>query len=169
MARRRTARRTAPTARPEPPWVASYYVERDGSVPAREALHADDMPQAVRIALLARVVAIRDYPPPSFPTGSPIWSLMSRDPQRGKVDMSGIFEIRDKHGPFLYRLFCVLDRAAPEHGVEDARVLALLSLGIKPDRTTMPERVYRQVRRQADRYFATSPRPILWPPPPDVK
>jgi hypothetical protein len=168
MARRRSARRVARSARQDLPWVASYYVEEDGSVPAREALCAGDTPRAVRIALLARVVAVRDYPPPSFPTGSPIWSLMSRDPQKGKVDMSGIFEIRDKHGPLLYRLFCVLDSEASEHGVEDARVLALLSLGIKPERTRMPERVYRQVRRQADRYFATSPRPILWPPPADV-
>jgi hypothetical protein len=147
--------------------VASH-VDEDGSVPAREALYAKDLPRPVRLALLARVVAVRDYPPPSFPTGSPIWSLMSRDPQKGKVDMSGIFEIRDKHGPLLYRLFCVLDSQAPEHGVEDARVLALLSLGIKPERTAMPEAVYRQVRRQADRYFATSPRPILWPPPDDL-
>jgi hypothetical protein len=164
----RKRRRAPRTAEKQLPWVASYYVEEDGSVPARDALYAGDMPRAVRIALLARVVAVRDYPPPSFPTGSPIWSLMSRDPQKGKVDMSGINEIRDKHGPLLYRLFCVLDSEASEHGVEDARVLALLSLGIKPDRTTMPERVYRQVRRQANRYFATSPRPILWPPPADL-
>jgi hypothetical protein len=93
---------------------------------------------------------------------------MSGDPQRGSVDMSGIFEIRDKHGPLLYRLFCVLDSGAPGHGVDDAQVLAILSLGIKPARTAMPERVYRQVRRQAGRYFASSPRPILWPPPEDV-
>lgn len=77
---------------------------------------------------------------------------MSRDPQRGKVDMSGIFEVRD-----------MLDSEAGEHGV-DARLLVLLSLGIKRERTAMPQAVYRQVRRQADRYFATSPRPILWPP-----
>ena len=168
MARSRDSRRgAARAAEQQSPWVASYYVEQDGSVPAREALFAPDVPDAVRIALLARVVAVRDFPPPSFPTGSPVWSLMSRDAQRGRVDMSGIFEIRDKHGPLLDRLFCLLDSQAPAHGI-DARVLALLSLGIKPDRTAMPERVYRQVRRQADRYFATSPRPILWPPPADT-
>lgn len=145
------------------PWAAAFYVEQDGSVPAREALYADDIPKAVRLALLARVVAIRDHPPPSFPTGSPIWSLMSRDTQKGKVDLSGIFELRDKHGPLLYRLFCVLDSQAGEHGV-DAQVLVMLSLGIKRERTAMPESAYREVRRQADRYFAVSPRPILWPP-----
>ena len=90
-------------------------------MPAREALNAADVPKAVRIALLARVVAVRDRPPPSFPTGSPIWSVMSRDPQKGKVDMSGIFEVRDKHGPLLYRLFCVLDSEAGEHGVDARR------------------------------------------------
>jgi len=52
---------------------------------------------------------------------------MSGDPQRGSVDMSGIFEIRDKHGPLLYRLFCVLDSGAPGHGVDDAQVLAILA------------------------------------------
>jgi hypothetical protein len=149
--------------KPELPWAASFYVEEGGAVPAREALNASEVPQAVRLALLARVVAVRDHPPLSFPTGSPIWSVMSRDPQRGKVDMSGIFEVRDKHGPLLYRLFCLLDSEAGEHGV-DARLLVLLSLGIKRERTAMPQAVYRQVRRQADRYFATSPRPILWPP-----
>jgi hypothetical protein len=148
---------------PELPWAASFYVEEGGAVPAREALNAAEVPQAVRLALLARVVAVRDHPPPSFPTGSPIWSLMSRDAQRGRVDMSGIFEVRDKHGPLLYRLFCLLDSEAGEHGI-DARLLVLLSLGIKRERTAMPQAVYRQVRRQADRYFATSPRPILWPP-----
>lgn len=132
-------------------------------MPAREALNASDVPKAVRLALLARVVAVRDHPPTSFPTGSPIWSVMSRDPQRGRVDMSGIFEVRDKHGPLLYRLFCLLDSEAAEHGV-DARLFVLLSLGIKRERTAMPQAVYRRARRQADRYFATSPRPILWPP-----
>jgi hypothetical protein len=149
--------------KPELPWAASYYVDDGGSVPARDALSAAEFPKAVRVALLARVVAVRDHPPPSFPTGSPVWAVMSRDPQRGKVDMSGIFEVRDKHGPLLYRLFCLLDSEAGEHGV-DARLLVLLSLGIKRERTAMSQAVYRRVRRQADRYFATSPRPILWPP-----
>jgi hypothetical protein len=77
--------------------------------------------------------------------------------------MSGIYEIRDKHGDMLYRLFCVLDSDAGSHGLE-APALVMLSLGVKPVRTEMPQAVYERVRAEADRYFATSPRPITLPP-----
>lgn len=77
--------------------------------------------------------------------------------------MSGIFEIRDKQGDTLYRLFCLLDSAAQAHGFLDS-ALVMLMLASKPVRTTMPQSVYRRVRAEADRYFATSPRPVVLPP-----
>ena len=64
--------------------------------------------------------------------------------------MKGIYEARDKHGKQLYRLFCVLDRAAPEHGVE-APALVLLSGGAKPVGAAMDDRVYRDVPTNAGR------------------
>jgi len=43
MTRKRESRRSGPKqSQPELPRVASYYVEEDGSVPAREALLADE-------------------------------------------------------------------------------------------------------------------------------
>ncbi len=88
---------------------------------------------------------------------------MTRDREKGRVDMSGIFEIRDKQGDTLYRLFCVLDSDAEAHGLE-APALVMLALGTKRVRTAMPQSVYRRVRAEADRYFATTPRPVVLPP-----
>lgn len=88
---------------------------------------------------------------------------MTKDRERGNVDMSGIFEIRDKQRDLLYRLFCVIDSNAESHGLE-APALIMLSLGVKPVRTAMPQAVYQEARNQADRYFATTPRPVLLPP-----
>jgi hypothetical protein len=144
-------------------WIATYYKAEDGRAPARDALRSDEFPKNVRLALEARAKAVRDAPPPSFPAGSPMWSAMSKDREKGKVDMSGIFEIRDKQGDTLYRLFCVVDSDAESHGLE-APALVMLSLATKPVRTAMPQSTYREVRAQADRYFATSPRPVILPP-----
>ena len=144
-------------------WIATYYRDANGAAPARVAMRQGDFPEKVRLALEARVSAIRDEPPPSFPAGSPMWSLMSKDRARGKVDMSGVYEVRDKHGDTLYRLFCVLDSEASAHGLE-APALVMLSLGTKAVRTVMPQSVYKRVRAEADRYFATSPRPVILPP-----
>ena len=88
---------------------------------------------------------------------------MSKDKEKGKVDMSGIFEIRDKQGDTLYRLFCVLDSDAASHGLE-APALVMLSLATKQVRTALPQSVYKRVRAEADRYFATTPRPVVSPP-----
>ena len=140
-------------------------MDRDsvGKAPARDALRADGFPKNVKLALEARAKAVRDVPPPSFPAGSPIWSAMSKDREKGKVDMSGIFEIRDKQGDTLYRLFCVLDSDGKSHGLESP-ALVMLSLATKPVRTAMPQAVYRRVRAEADRYFATTPRTVVLPP-----
>lgn len=55
-------------------WIAIYYLDRQGIAPARTALRRSEFPERVRLALETRVMAIRDAPPPSFPTGSPVWS-----------------------------------------------------------------------------------------------
>jgi len=144
-------------------WIATYYKDANGTAPARDALRVAGFPKNVRLALEARAKAVRDAPPPSFPAGSPMWSAMSRDREKGKVDMSGIFEIRDKQGDTLYRLFCVLDSDGESNGLE-APALVMLSLATKPVRTAMPQGVYKRVRAEADRYLATTPRPVFLPP-----
>jgi hypothetical protein len=109
-------------------------------------------PQPVLEMLLAIVVAVRDAPPPAFPV-SKMWHAM-RD------EMRGFHEARDEHRGQLYRLFCVVDRQAPEHGL-DAPTVALISGGIKPARTAMPQSVYDQALDRRQDYLAT--RRILLP------
>jgi hypothetical protein len=130
-------------------WVNVFYAEADGSIPAEAFL--DECPLPARTQLLAIVEAVRGAPPPSFPP-SMYWHAM-----RG--DMRGVYEARDRHGNMLYRLFCVLDRNAPDHGL-DAPALVILSGGSKPVREEMDERTYADVRRQRDEYGASSPRRI---------
>jgi hypothetical protein len=147
-------------ARSEPAkWQAFFYEEADGARPALAYLNS--IPRAPRETLYAIIVAVRNSPPYRFPTQSPMWSSMRND--KGGIDMSGIYEARDKHQNRLYRLFCVLDRKAPEHGVE-ASALVILSGDDKPVGTKMPKAVYERAITQSKRYLATSPRPVARPP-----
>jgi hypothetical protein len=155
-------------------WIAVYYREGAASVefteehigagagpdpaPARAFLNA--LPLSPRAGLRATIAAVRDRPPPSFPTGSQAWRLMHKPAKKRDVDMSGIFEARDRHQRKLYRLFCVLDSRAPEHGLASP-ALVMLSGTVKNVGEEVPQAVYREVRRQADHYFATSPRPVI--------
>lgn len=153
MARRRRRERHQPQARGavEPAeWIVVFLEEPDGSVPARSFL--DECPTAVRAQLLATISAVRAAPPPSFPT-SALWHVM-RD------EMRGLHEARDKHEKRLYRLFCVLDRHAPDHGL-DGPAVVLISGGVKAIGEAMDARVYREARRRRDEYLASTPRRIL--------
>lgn len=136
---------------PSTDWVLSMYLGADGQVPARAFLLA--CPPSVRGMLLAIVVAVRDTSPPSFPT-SHMWHVM-------REGMKGFHEARDEHDGTLYRLFCIVDRLAPEHGL-DAPTVALICGGVKPVRTRMDETVYKQARAYRADYLAT--RRILLPP-----
>lgn len=131
-------------------WIAAFYMEADGTVPAKEFL--DACPTPVRAELPATVVAVRDAPPPSFPP-SGRWTVM-RD------DMKGFHEARDRHEKELYRLFCVLDRDAADHGAEGPAVV-LVSGGIKPTGTAMDARVYMRAQQARTAYLASSPRSLL--------
>lgn len=126
-----------------------FYAEKDGSVPAQEFL--DACPMSPRQMLLAIIVAVTDGPPPSFPP-SMHWHIMRKE-------MSGLYEARDRHGNTLYRLFCVLDRNAAEHGL-DGPALVVLSGGAKAVREEMDARTYVAARRQREEYMASSPRRI---------
>jgi hypothetical protein len=158
-------------------WITVYYYEGDlkkvvtpedvangvapDPAPARAFLAG--LPKSPRAGLRATVVAVRDRPPTSFPASTPIWRLMHKSQKKGEVDMSGIFEARDKHQQKLYRLFCVLDSKGSDHGLA-APAVVLLSGTIKNVGEVVPQSVYKAVRAQADRYFATSPRPAISDP-----
>lgn len=151
--RRRAAGNGDVTAAPKPnEWAVAFYKTKGGEVPAREFLV--DCPDSARQMLLAIVVAVRDGPPPSFPP-SKLWHVM-------KKDMKGFHEARDEHGDELHRLFCILDRNAPDYGL-DAPTLVLVSGGHKPSRTAMKPAVYKQALAYKDDYLATNPRRIVLP------
>jgi hypothetical protein len=126
-------------------WAAAFYKDASGYVPARHFL-AKECPDSVRISLLAILVAVRDAPPPSFPASN-MWHAM-----HGK--MKGFHEARDEHDGVLYRVFCVVDRNAPDHGL-DAPTVALISGGVKAVAEAMDEGVYDEARVYRDDYRAT--------------
>lgn len=133
-------------------WAVAFYKTARGEVPAREFLL--NCPDPVRQMLLAIVVAVRDAPPPAFPP-SRMWHVMKRE-------MKGFYEVRDEHGDELHRAFCLLDRNAPDYGL-DAPTLVLIAGGHKPPRTAMDPAVYRQARAYREDYLATNPRRIVLP------
>lgn len=131
-------------------WQVVVY-ETDRS--ARPAIdYLEEIPVAVHRELLTTVVAVTEMGPPRFPTSTPRWRLMHREKGKGAVDMSGVFEARDKQAKVLYRLFCVIDRAAPEYGLA-APSLVLLGGSIKADRTVVKASEYRKIRLYRDDYW----------------
>ena len=96
--------------------------------------------------LTAIVVAVRDAPPPSFPPSN-MWHVMHDE-------MKGFYEARDEHDGQLYRVFCVLDSQAPEHGL-DAKALTLICGGAKPVRSPMDKSVYDEALAHRQDYLAT--------------
>jgi hypothetical protein len=109
-------------------------------------------PQPVRDNLLATFTAILESPPPRFPTNSLLWRPMRKE-------MRGIYEIRDRHGDTLYRLFCVLDHSAKEHGCKKP-TLVMLCGGRKPVRTAMDDDVYEEAAVFRDDYMSSTPRAL---------
>jgi hypothetical protein len=125
-------------------WSVAFYRTATDTAPAREFLLG--CPQSVREMLLAIVVAVRDAPAPSFPP-SRMWHVMHGE-------MKGFYEARDEHDGQLYRMFCVLDSQAPEHGL-DAKALTLICGGTKPVRSPMGKSVYEQALAYREDYLAT--------------
>jgi hypothetical protein len=141
-------------------WQIAVYETADGKRPALDYLGAAEIPDQPRRELLLTVLAVAEMGPLNFPTGTKRWRLMRKPAKRGKVDMSGIFEARDQHRRVLYRLFCLLDRDAPKHSA-----IVLLGGGIKPERTEMPQRVYRAIDSHREDYLETGrlARVNTWP------
>jgi hypothetical protein len=112
-------------------WQTVIYETKAGGRPAIEYLSAQQMPTAVRRELLVTIAAVTRFGPPRYPTSTSRWRLMHKDQKKGAVNMSGICEARDKQDKLLYRLFCVIDRDAPRHGLT-APSLVLLGGATKP-------------------------------------
>jgi hypothetical protein len=127
-------------------WQTVIYETSSGARPAIEYLMDSAMPAAVRRELLVTIAAVTKMGPPRFPTSTQRWRIMRNDKKKGagSVDMSGICEARDKHAKLLYRLFCVIDRNAPDHGLA-APSLVLLGGATKPDNAVVPTSEYQVI------------------------
>jgi hypothetical protein len=123
-----------------PSWRDGFFVTDDGRKPAEAWL--EGLPTKPASEVIAVVIAVRDAPPPAFAGGGK-WEAMHGE-------MAGIYEVRCRHGATLHRLFCILDRGHP-----DGPALVMLDGESKPNRTAMPDAVYRRVRDHRDQYLAT--------------
>lgn len=125
---------------PAEPWLIHFFqrhIDDDPteSVPALEELEA--WPKKVVAEVQAVLDAVADAPPPQF-SGGGKWEAMHGE-------MSGYYEIRLRGNPsgHLYRVFCLLDRKAPDLGGPSLIVLAGLS---KRPGTTISAADYGRVR-----------------------
>ncbi|HWX43892.1 MAG TPA: hypothetical protein VNY52_01050 [Solirubrobacteraceae bacterium] len=125
-----------------------------GSARHGDFLTGEKTPSDVRIELLTTVRAVLQVGPPRFPTSARRWRLMHKPASKKEVDLSGICEARDKHSNKLYRLFCVIDRDAPAHGLA-LPSLVLLGGVVKPARTEAPQSEYGRIDRYRKDYQAT--------------
>lgn len=135
-------------------WQPVIYETARGRQPAWDFLGSKEMPSGVRAELLVTIGAVLQVGPPRFPTSTQRWRLMHKPASKREVDLSGICEARDKHSNTLYRLFCVIDRNAPEHGLA-APSLVLLDGVAKPTRTEVPQSEYRRIDRYRKDYWTT--------------
>jgi len=133
-------------------WQPVFYETARGERPAWDFLAGGKTPSDVRIELL--MTAVLQVGPPRFPTSTQRWRLMHKPASNKEVDLSGICEARDKHSNKLYRLFCVIDRDAPAHGLT-LPSLVLLGGVVKPARTEAPQAEYRRIDRYRKDYQAT--------------
>lgn len=74
--------------------------------------------------------------------------------------MAGIYEVRDRHGDQLYRLFCLLDPKAPQYGMA-APLLVILCGGAKAVGTAMDDDIYEEACWYREDYLRSNPRAIL--------
>jgi hypothetical protein len=135
-------------------WQPAFYETVGGKRPAMDFLLGDETPREVRNELLVTVRAVLQVGPPRFPTSTQRWRLMHKPASKKDIDLSGICEARDKHSNKLYRLFCLIDRNAPAHGLA-LPSLVLLGGVVKPARTEAPQSEYRRIDRYRKDYQET--------------
>jgi hypothetical protein len=151
--RRSATRRGCAVKKQDPEqWQIVFYETADGKRPAQKFLAG--APEEVRKELLATLRAARDVGPMHFKTSGDRWQLMHKPKKKGQVDMSGICEARDQQGDTLYRLYCVIDRNAPQHGLQRPS-LVLLGGAAKPVRTAVPQSEYKRIDGYRDDWWAT--------------
>lgn len=112
----------------------------------------DACPDSVAADLIAIIDAVAEGPPPQF-RGGGLWEAM-----HGM--MRGLYEARTR-GPDrrLYRLFCLLERPAPDLGLNGPAIVLITGLS-KPNGTAFTAADYSRVRGLVDEYRARTPRSV---------
>jgi hypothetical protein len=119
------------------PWRIHFFQRHRGDDPTREVptiTFLDSLPVRTRAEVIAVLDAVAEAPPPSF-SGGGKWEAMHGD-------MAGFYEIRVRGADRRnHRLFCVLEREAPDLGGPSIVCIAGLS---KPLREAAHSRDYRR-------------------------
>lgn len=75
-------------------------------------------------------------------------------------DMKGYFEVRDRHGRWLYRVFCVLERNGARLGLGGPSIVLITGMR-KPNESSFRRADYAKVRSLGDEYRRRTPRSVL--------
>lgn len=126
------------------PWNIHFFQrdrrdDPDRAVPAMVFL--DSVPLKVRTEVQAVLDAVANAPPPAF-SGGGKWEAMHGE-------MAGFYEIRVQGGGMNHRLFCVLERDAPDLG--GSSIVAIDGLS-KPRRSAAAPRDYRRALQHRDEF-----------------
>lgn len=95
------------------------------------------VPQRVKARLTAVLTAVAEAPPPRF-AGGLQWHAMHDE-------IKGYFEARDRHRPWLYRVFCLLERNGIEVGLGGSSIVLITGLR-KPNEGAFSRADYAHVR-----------------------
>jgi hypothetical protein len=127
------------------PWRIHFFQRHRADDPARAVptiTFLDSLPVRARAEVIAVLDAVAEAPPPSF-SGGGKWEAMHGD-------MAGFYEIRVRGADRRnHRLFCVLEREAPDLGGPSIVCIDGLS---KPLREAARPRDYRRVVALRDEF-----------------
>jgi hypothetical protein len=135
------------------PWSIRYYKRHKTddpkeSTPAREFLAS--CPVAVRADIVAVIKSVAEGPPLQF-SGGGMWKAMHGA-------MGGFFEVRIMGpGKTLYRVFCLLERAAEGLGLDNDSLIVIDGMS-KPHGTAFSNADYESIRSLGKEYKARKPR-----------
>lgn len=137
------------------PWRIHYFQRHPDDdpstiAPARTFLEACPVP--VKAHLRAILTAVADAPPPRF-AGGLQWRAM-RD------EMRGYYEVRDRYGPWLYRVFCILERSGAAVGLGGSSIVLITGMK-KRNESAFSGADYRRVRWLGEEYRSRTPRSVM--------
>lgn len=126
------------------PWRIHFF-QRHTEDDASQAVPAIDFLDGLAVKVAAEIhavlAAVAAAPPPSF-SGGGKWEAMHDE-------MAGFYEVRVQGSGMNHRLFCVLEREAPDLGGSSIVCIGGLS---KPRRTAAHPREYRTIRQYGDEF-----------------